>query len=86
MFIHIHQLAYDVNGYREDNSTVFLCGNAIQCLKVAQLQRVAKLLESLLVDHKSKYVPLFGSKGKWKRKKNKNEGRLSHGAMENRAQ
>ena len=33
-----HQLAYDVNRYREDNGTVLLSGNTVQRLKVSQLQ------------------------------------------------
>ena len=32
-----HELAYNVNWYREDNCTVLLRRNTVQCLKVAQL-------------------------------------------------
>ena len=77
-FFFEHELADDINRYREDNSTVLLGWNAVQCLKVAQLQSLNSAGELVELITKSKW--LLVEKNKEKRiEKTRMKGRLSHG-------
>ena len=77
-FFFEHELADDVNWYWEDNSTVLFCWNAVQCLKVAQLQSLNIAGELVELITKSKW--LLVEKNKEKRiEKTRMKGRLSHG-------